>query len=171
MSDRLTKMIARLTTQKAYIDFAVQAMEGIPGAVLEIGLGKGRTYDRLRQLLPNREVHAFDQLIHCPDDVRPPENNMWLGDFRETLKRFEDEMGARAALVHADIGSDHRAADARLAKAISPAIAALLVPGGIVIGDRTLELPNCEALAPSLGSSEWEYFAYRCLQPAAALSH
>ena len=43
----------------------------LPGHVLEVGLGKGRTYDRLRTLFPQRAIYAFDRELHCPARLRP----------------------------------------------------------------------------------------------------
>ncbi|MYG53434.1 MAG: hypothetical protein F4204_14125, partial [Rhodospirillaceae bacterium] len=39
---RLERMIARLATQRAVLDWAAERVSGIDGPVLEIGLGKGR---------------------------------------------------------------------------------------------------------------------------------
>ena len=128
--DRLTSMIDRLSTQRACLSFAANSIAGVSGRVLEIGLGKGRTYDHLRYLLPDRNILAFDKLIHCPADVRPPDEQLWVGDFRETLAAVLGQYGACAALIHADIGSNNQDTDSLLASDIAPLIEKLMVPGG-----------------------------------------
>lgn len=162
MTDRLTRMIDRLSAQRAHLDYAVRSTQDIPGCVLDVGLGKGRTYDRLRTIAPMRDVHAFDMTIHCPPDVVPPPQFIWLGDFRHTLHRFAGERGlCCAAVVHADIGSDDRAADQVLASAIAPLLHALTAPGAIVLSDRELSMEGCMREHPELSSSPWPYYVYR----------
>ena len=161
MTDRLTLMIDRLSAQRDYLDYAVRSTLHIQGCVLDVGLGKGRTYDRLRTIAPTRDVHAFDMLIHCPLDVVPPPQFMWLGDFRHTLHRFARERGSCAAIVHADIGSDDRAADRILANAIAPLLHALTAPGAIVLSDRELSMEDCIREHPEQSPSPWPYYVYR----------
>jgi len=160
---RLARMIARLEAQRACLALAEEAIRDVAGPVLEIGLGKGRTYDHLRRLLPEREIFAFDRDIHAPADCVPDAEHMILGDFRDTLPAAIARIGhRRAALVHADIGSKDPARDAALATAIAPAIAALLRPGGIVLCDRDLGRPaGWVALDPPAAVDRWPYFLYR----------
>ena len=161
MPDRLSRMIERLVTQRACLDHAATHIARMPGVILEIGLGKGRTYDRLRTLMPEREIFAFDRLIHCPEDLRPDRAHLFLGDFRETLAAAYHRLGARAVLAHADVGSEDRGADAVLAATIAPLIDRLLVAGGLVLSDRAMPLASWEPrpLPPDAGS--WPYFLYR----------
>ena len=159
--DRLTRMIERLSTQRTCLDYCASAVAPLSGCVLEIGLGKGRTYDRLRCLMPERDVHAFDHLVHCPDDVRPPQTHLWVGDFRTTLDEASLSLGATAIMVHADIGSDDRASDALLATAIGPLISALLAPGAMICSDRPLALENCVAVPLPAAAIGWPYFMQR----------
>ena len=58
--NRLDRMIARLTTQRACLSAALALITDIPGPILEIGFGKGRSYDFLRHAAPSREIYAFD---------------------------------------------------------------------------------------------------------------
>lgn len=165
MTDALVAMIARLTAQRACLDFAAAHIAGLAGTVLEVGLGKGRTHDRLRKLFPDRRILAFDFEVHCPARLAPPAENLILGDFRQTLPDAAVRMPASAALVHADIGSQDRDADAELAGDIAPAIAALTRPGGLVISDRDLPLPAAGwtrvALPGEAAETGWPYFMSR----------
>ena len=51
---RLESMQRRLTAQIDGLNWAAQEIAGVAGDVLELGLGNGRTYDHLRQVLPHR---------------------------------------------------------------------------------------------------------------------
>ena len=162
---RLERMIARLATQRALLDWAAERVSGIDGPVLEIGLGKGRTYSHLRRLFPDREIWAFDHEVHAPAHSRPAPGRILLGDFRETLPACWTEVGAPLALVHADIGTESRRADATLAQFVGSAMAPRLAPGGLLLGDRDmgctglirLETP---AVALPEGIAPWPYFVY-----------
>lgn len=158
----LDRMISRLVTQRACLNFAGTALADIDGSVLEVGLGKARTFDHIRGLFEDRAVYAFDFEVHAPKRLVPPSEALFLGDFRETLVQAEKKLGRSAALVHADIGSRDRAADAVLAAEISPMISALLVAGGIVITDREMGGEGWTALdMPEGVSGDWPYFMYR----------
>lgn len=159
--DALTRMIARLVTQRACLDFAAALIRDLPGPILEIGLGKARTFDHLRALLPERAIFAFDREVHCPRELAPEPARLRLGDFRATLKEAEAALARSVALAHADIGSHDRDADTALARAIAPLIARLMRPGGVVLGDRALEGQGWETLPLPAGVGDWPYFLYR----------
>ena len=159
--DRLEHMIERLVTQRAYLDFAANAIANISGVILEIGLGKGRTFDHLRRLFPERELYAFDREVHAPADIVPDEQHLVLGDFRQTLDTAAARLGRNAAMIHADIGSEDGAHDWALAEAIAPLIVRLAQPGGFVLADRALVAAKLIPLPlpPTVG--QFPYFIYR----------
>ena len=156
-ADRLTRMIARLTAQRDCLDLAASLVARVPGPVLEVGLGKARTYDRLRRLFPERDVWAFDREVHCPPAAAPPEHLTVLGDFRDTLAAVRGQLGGRAALVHADFGSEKPERDAALAAEVAP----LLAPGGVLVSDRLLPLLELEALSSPPACDDFAYFILR----------
>lgn len=158
----LDRMISRLVTQRACLDHAAAELAGVEGCVLEVGLGKARTFDHLRAIFPNRALYAFDFEVHAPKRLVPPPESLFLGDFRQTLSEAQGRIGRGAALVHADIGSRNREADARLAAEIAPTIGALTVAGGMVITDREMGGEGWQALELPTGvSGDWPYFLYR----------
>ncbi len=159
--DRLSLMIARLCTQRACLRFAGEAVGDRPGAILEIGLGKGRTYDFLRKQFPEREIYAFDRVLHCPDDVRPRPDHLFIGDFLDTLPRHIQREGRTAALAHADIGSDDPVRDARLAAAIAPLIDRLVQHRGLVLSDRAMPMSEWVSLPLPPDAGDWPYHIYR----------
>lgn len=163
---RLERMIARLATQRALLDWAAERVSGIDGPVLEIGLGKGRTFTHLQRLFPDRDIWAFDYEVHAPAHSRPKPGRILLGDFRETLLICWNEIGAPPALVHADIGTESRRADAALARFVGSIMAQRLVPGGILLGDRDMGHAGLAPLEPPPvalpeGVSAWPYFLYQ----------
>ncbi len=158
--DRLELMIARLVTQRACLGYAARALAGLDGPILEVGLGKGRTYDHLRTLFPGRAIHAFDRDIHAPGDCVPPDGLMHIGDFRETLPRAVGVIGRTAVLAHADIGTSKPDRDVGLATAIAPLLVQLVQSGGLVMTDREMSNPALcgRPLPPDAG--DWPYYLY-----------
>lgn len=158
---RLDSAIRRLQAQRACLEAAAELIAEVPGPVLELGLGNGRTYDHLREILPRREIFVFERRVVAHPASIPDRRHLVLGDFRRTLARALDRLPARAALAHADIGTGDAARNARLAAAIVAPLAALMVPGGVIVADQDLgaaagtPLPLPDAVAAG------RYFLYR----------
>ncbi len=69
---RLDSFIRRMIAQRDCLAAAARLIGDIPGPVLELGLGNGRTYDHLREILPGREIFVFDRRVAAhPDGVAP----------------------------------------------------------------------------------------------------
>lgn len=166
-ADALERMIARLVTQRECIDFAARLTQDLPGSVLEIGLGKGRTHDHVRQVFKGREVLAFDYEIHCAPELVPDRQSLFLGDFRDTLPLAQGRLGRTVAVAHADIGSRDAKVDSALARDIAPAIAGMVRQGGIVLSDRQLPFDETgwRRLPLPAGAIEtgWPYFIWQAL--------
>lgn len=158
---RLDSFIRRVTAQRACLNLAAQLVTNMPGPVLEFGLGNGRTYDHLREILPDREIFVFDKRVAAHPDCIPDEDHMLLGDFRETLPRAVARIGQRAVLAHCDTGSGDRAATAALAQWLGPALRPLLVPGALVVSDQPLDIPGAEPLPLPDGVAVGRYHLYR----------
>ena len=156
---RLDSFIRRLEAQRACLDLAARLVRDVPGPVLELGLGNGRTYDHLRGLFPGREIFAFDRALAAHPDCVPDGTHFVMGELRETLGRFRPP--APAALVHADIGSGEAAASRALAAALAPLIARLLAPGGVVVGDQPMDDASWEAVALPAGVAPGRYVLRR----------
>lgn len=136
---RLERMIARLEAQAEVLDRACALVRHRTGPILEVGLGKGRTYDHLRTLLPGREIWCFDGSLHAPPAARPPADRLVLGDFRETLVAARGRL-VPACLVHCDFGTEDPGRDRALAEALAAPIAALVAPRGLIASDRPLPI-------------------------------
>ena len=97
---RLDSFIRRLQAQRACIDAAAEAIAGLEGPVFELGLGNGRTYDHLRDRLPDREIYVFERQVAAHPACVPDEEHLFLGDIHETLPAALPRFEGRVALIH-----------------------------------------------------------------------
>ncbi len=160
---RLDSFIRRLTAQRACLNQAAQMVSGRRGVVLEIGLGNGRTFDHLRETLPDREIFVFDRHVASHPDSTPDDAHLYLGDLSETLLRARDALPEPAILVHSDIGTGNAAHDAQVAQMMAEALPQMLQPGAVVVSDQAIPLPDAEDIPLPAGVWQDRYFfqAYR----------
>ena len=146
---RLDSVIRRLKAQRACLDFAAKHLADLPseGLIFEVGLGNGRTYDHLREIMPGREIYVFDRQVNAHPDCIPDEAHLFLGDLFDTLPQALSRFEGQAALVHADVGTGDDEANRRLAGAIAPELARLLMPGGLLVSDQEMPFDGSLALA------------------------
>lgn len=161
MRSRLELMILRVTAQRDCLNAAAERIAGLPGVVLELGLGNGRTYDHIRSLMPDREIFVFDREVAAHPDCIPDDAHMLVGKFKDTIPGASARIHAPAALVHGDFGSAYPERDAALAAWLGPALVPLVQPGTIVVTDRALTtVPwDDEPLPPEIEPGV--YFMYR----------
>ncbi|CCQ75207.1 class I SAM-dependent methyltransferase [Magnetospira sp. QH-2] len=133
---RLDSFIRRMTAQRDCLNRAAALIADIPGPVLELGLGNGRTYDHLRTLFPEREVFVFEIKVAAHPDCIPDADHLLLGDFRDTVPRAI--LPSPAALVHADVGSGRPKEDGELARFLGEHLQPLLRPDGLIVCDQDL---------------------------------
>ena len=157
----LERMIERLTTQRACLNHGVGLRAGLPGPGIELGLGKARTYDHLRRLVPEREILVFDREIHAPPFLVPDPSDLYLGDFRDTLPGVVERRRGTVALLHADIGSHDRDRDLQLVTDILPLLDQLMRVAGVVISDREMSLARWHQLPLPPEAGRWSYHMYR----------
>ncbi|HYB56498.1 MAG TPA: class I SAM-dependent methyltransferase [Alphaproteobacteria bacterium] len=158
---RLDSFIRRLLAQRATIDHAAKLVAALPGPVLELGLGNGRTYDHLRERLGAREIFVFDRELAAHPSSRPDAGHFIEGDFRDTLPRALKRLGAKAVLAHCDIGSHSPEASRALAAEIAPLLAPLMASGAVVLGDQPMPHPAWRALELPGELEPGRYFMYR----------
>ncbi|MBM85949.1 MAG: hypothetical protein CMM47_08000 [Rhodospirillaceae bacterium] len=134
---RLDSAIRRLTAQKIALAWAKNQVLGRPGPVLELGLGNGRTYDHLREILgATREIFVFEREIRAHPDCVPDDDHLFLGDFTDTLPRALACLGSTALIAHLDIGTGDKRRSTNLANRIRADVEALLGPGAVAVSDQ-----------------------------------
>jgi hypothetical protein len=130
-------MRRRLTAQIDGLNWAAQQIEGLEGDVLELGLGNGRTYDHLRQEIPNRPIWVIDRVLQCHPSCVPPEEFFVQGEALSVLPELA-ERGLKMALAHYDFGYGIKEKDVAEGLILGPLIAPLIVPGGLVVSQQPL---------------------------------
>lgn len=158
---RLDSVIRRLKAQRICLNWAAETVASLPGPALELGLGNGRTYDHMRERMPDREIFVFEREINAHPDCVPDSGHLFLGDILETLPRAVERLGRTAALAHSDIGTGDEARNARLAAEVAPFLTALIRPGGLIISDRRFPAAEWEQLSPPDEVPPDRYFIYR----------
>jgi len=158
---RLDSFIRRMTAQRILLEEAARLVADVPGPVIDLGLGAGRTFDHLMVLLPDRDVFVFDTFVDSAVGVLPDAHHIVLGDIRDTLPFSLPRIGARAALVHNDLGSRDDVGNAAVAAWLGPAIAAVAAPGAVVVTSFPLPLPGATLMPLPAGIRPGRYHAYR----------
>lgn len=158
---RLDSFIRRLEAQRRMLDWAAAQVADRDGIVLELGLGNGRTYDHLRERLPEREIYVFERDPSPNPQSMPPAHLLVVGDMAETLPAFAADHGAAASLIHVDVTTGVPERDA-LAFAWLPAhVVALAAEEALVISGWALHDRDLRPLPLPDGVPEGRYFAYR----------
>lgn len=158
---RLDSFIRRLHAQRRILDWAAASIEGRAGLVLELGLGNGRTYDHLREILPGRSIYAFDREARANPRSMPPVETLVLGDMALTLPAFAAIHGRAAVLIHVDATTGVPERD-RVDLAWLPGhVAALAVDEALIISGAALEHEALQPVALPNEVPEGRYFAYR----------
>lgn len=155
---RLDSFIRRVTAQRDVLNHISDTVRELPGPVLELGLGNGRTYDHLRERFPDRRIIAFDRASHAYKASTPDPENMIIGEIRETAQSF---LGIDAALVHADIGTGYPDQDAITQTWLPQLAAGLLARHGIVASGLALDHPALDLLPLPASVKPGRYFLYR----------
>lgn len=134
---RLESMRRRLTAQIDGLNWASTLVQDLSGDVLELGLGNGRTYDHLREKMPTRRIWVIDRVLQPHPSCIPPEKDFLQGEADDMLAQLAGQ-GARMALAHYDFGFGVKDLDVAEGARLSPLIAALMVPGGLVVSQQPL---------------------------------
>jgi hypothetical protein len=160
---RLDSYIRRLEAQRSCLDATRRLLAGVPGPILELGLGSGRTYDHLRQLHPEREIFVFERLPAPGSPTLADRDRLIVGDLRETLPAALAWLPSPAALVHNDTGTGDPARNERFAAWLARALPACVRAGGIVLSDQRLDDPALVGEPLPDGLPDGRYFLYRQL--------
>lgn len=164
---RLDKAIRRLQAQRACLDWAVAEIASIPGFIVELGLGNGRSFDHLRARLPERDIYVFERSPAAHPASTPAPNRLIIGNLEDTLPAARERFAKNVAFLHSDIGTGDDDRNARFAEWLGPHILPLLAPGAIVASDQKLPALEEWRTEPPTGVGEDRYYVYRlALQPS-----
>ncbi len=148
---RLDSMLRRLTAQRDGLNWAATQIADMDGDVLDMGLGNGRTYDHLREILSGRRIWVMDRVLQCHPDSTPPAEDFLKGEAEPMLERLA-ETGRTIALAHYDFGRGIKAEDVAEAARLSPMIAKVMKPGALLISGQPLigfdQIQGPETIAP-----------------------
>lgn len=134
---RLESFRRRLTAQIDGINWAAEQIKGLEGDVLELGLGNGRTYDHLREILPERRIWVIDRKLQCHPSCVPPEEDFLQGEAEDMLNLLANQTDG-LALAHYDFGFGIKEQDVAEAARLSPLIARVMRPGALLISGQPL---------------------------------
>lgn len=160
---RLDSFIRRLEAQRTVLNWAAKAVEGREGLVLELGLGNGRTFDHLRDILPGRAIYAFDRQAKANPRSMPADEWLVLGDMEQTLPDFAVRHGRTAVMLHVDATTGQPERDAIALAWLPGHVAALAADDALVVSGSPLEHALLIAAALPSEVPEGRYFAYRRL--------
>ncbi len=157
---RLDKAIRRLQAQRTCLDWAAAEIAAIPGVVIELGLGNGRSFDHLRARLPERDIYVFERNPQAHPASTPAPDRLILGNLEETLPAARARFAGKAAFVHSDIGTGDDDRNRRFVEWLGPQIVPLLQPGAVVASDQALPALAAFRIAPPEGVGEDRYYLY-----------
>ena len=116
------------------------------GIALEFGLGNGRTYDHIREILPDRDIYVFDRQVAAHPDCIPPDDRLYLGDLFETLPQATRDHAGDAVFAHLDIGTGDQESSMALVDRALPLILKLMRPGAVLVSDQPVTHPDLTPL-------------------------
>lgn len=158
---RLDVFIARMVSQRACLNFAAEATASIAGPVFELGLGNGRTYHHLREIIARRDIYVFERAVASHPDSTPPDDRLILGDVHETLPAALARFGPAASLIHADLGGHNLDKNDAFARAISPLVEPLLASGGMMVASDRMYFESLKEVSLPADAVSGRCFIYQ----------
>ncbi|MEQ9692967.1 class I SAM-dependent methyltransferase [Shimia sp. SDUM112013] len=158
---RLDVFINRMVSQRACLDFAIEQTRGMTGPVFELGLGNGRTFDHMRERMPERDIFVFERKVESNPASTPDAEMTILGDVRETLPQSLERFGPTAQLIHADLGGHNLEKNDRFAREISPLVEPMLAVGGLMVSSDKMYFSALTELPLPEGAVAGRCFVYR----------
>ncbi len=155
---RLESMLRRLAAQRDGLNWAAEQTAALPGDVLDLGLGNGRTYDHLREILPDRRIWVIDRVLQCHPSCTPPPADFLEGEAEPMLRKLVDT-GAQIAVAHYDFGFGVKEQDVAEAARLSPLIARVMLAGGLIVSGQPLA--GFEPVTGPSGIAPDRYLFYR----------
>ncbi len=158
---RLEMFIARMTSQRACIDYAADLTAGMVGPVYELGLGSGRTFDHIRAKVTDRAIFVFDRAVASNPASTPTDQQLLLGDVVDTLPMMLAGDGATVSFAHADLGGHNLEKNDAFARLVSPLIEVMMAPNGVIVSSDMMYFEALEQIGLPDGALEGRAFIYR----------
>lgn len=156
---RLDSFIRRMQAQRDCLNDAAARIADVPGPVLELGLGNGRTFDHLRERLAGREIFVFDRVVNANPKSTPDRDHLFVGEIHDTLAAVAGRFAGTVALVHTDLGTG-TAEDGPLSASLVALLTPLLRRGAVVVANNPLPAPGWTRLPLPDGVPAERYFMY-----------
>ncbi|MCP5071850.1 MAG: hypothetical protein GY947_00960 [Rhodobacteraceae bacterium] len=134
---RLDSMLRRFTAQRDGLNWAAEQIGSLSGDALDMGLGNGRTYDHMREVLSDRRIWVMDRILQCHHSCVPPDEDFLQGEAEDSLNKLH-EMGVKIVLAHYDFGFGVKEKDVAEAAKLSPMIDKVMVKGGVIVSGQPL---------------------------------
>lgn len=148
---RLDSMLRRLSAQRDGLNWAADLTRDMAGDALDMGLGNGRTYDHMREILSPRRIWVIDRVLQCHPSCTPPEADFLQGEAEPMLEKLANS-GTRIVLAHYDFGFGIKEKDVAEAAKLSPAIARVMAPNGLIVSGQPLtgfeQITGPDTIAP-----------------------
>tara|TARA_R110000787_G_scaffold151881_1_gene265577 strand:+ start:65 stop:550 length:486 start_codon:yes stop_codon:yes gene_type:complete len=157
---RLDIFINRMVSQRACLNHAAALTAQMDGPVFELGLGNGRTYHHMVEIMPDREIYVFERAVASNPDSTPPDDRLMLGDVHDTLPAALTRFGPTASLIHADLGGHNLAKNDAFARAISPLVEPLLAKGGLMVSSDKMYFDALKEMALPADAVQGRCFIY-----------
>lgn len=158
---RLEMFIARMTSQRACIDYAADLTAGMVGPVYELGLGNGRTFDHIRAKVTDRDIFVFERAVASNPASTPTDQQLLLGDVVDTLPMMLARDGATVSFAHADLGGHNLEKNDAFARLVSPLIEVMMAPNGVIVSSDKMYFEALEQIGLPDGALEGRAFIYR----------
>lgn len=158
---RLDLFIDRMVSQRACLNHAAALTKDLKGPVFELGLGNGRTYHHMCEIMPERDIYVFERAIASHPDSTPPDDRVLLGDVFDTLPLALDTFGPTARLIHADLGGHDAQKNDVFARKISPLIEPLLATGGLMVSSDRMYFDTLVEIELPEGAVPGRCFIYK----------
>ncbi|MDW3183163.1 class I SAM-dependent methyltransferase [Roseobacter sp.] len=144
---RLDLFIDRMVSQRACLNHAAALTQQMQGPVYELGLGNGRTYHHMCSILPAQDIYVFERAVASHPDSTPPDAQVFLGDVFDTLPQALARFGPTARLIHADLGGHNAEKNDAFARKLSPVVAPLLAPDGLMVSSDRMYFDDLQEIA------------------------
>jgi S-adenosyl-L-methionine methyltransferase len=148
---RLDSMLRRFAAQRDGLNWAAEQTADLAGDALDLGLGNGRTYDHMREVMPDRRIWVIDRVLQCHPSCTPPDADFLMGEAEPMLQRLVDN-NARIIMAHYDFGFGIKEKDVAEAARLSPLIASIMLPGGMIVSGQPLvgmeQIKGPDSIAP-----------------------